>query len=636
VKRIIVIRGTESELFPLRDATKIGSGQENDIRIASAGVPERFCVINVSPAGGFVIEACRGVESITVNGNATKRRALAEGDMISIGDAVILVGAEEVNDDAVHVSTVAAADGGSSEIIARQSADSAPEELLGRVLKLNEAHQKLTTLHRLGLVLSGSLDLNHIVNRIMDAAMDVFAADRAFVLLADSTGRRLLPAGVRTRKEQVSPPRMSRSILREVVKRREYLLYTDAAFDAALAESDSVMGQEVRSAMSGPLLFANRLIGVLHVDNAKTGVFADEDLGLFSGFAMHAANAVGNAVQYQKVVKHDADMRRVMQAVRSLGGLLGETYLTREVVKRACGLFKAQRCSLFLLNRDGKKARLAFALGMEQGIWSQCVVEPGKGLCGAVLAAGKPLLVEDARTHSPKLKLLRPEKYQSSSFMIAPLTPPDIRPDLAESVMGALCITDKLDGGPFTQSESEMLVFLCNHVAMALKAARQFERLAMDPGTGLMNPAFFASQLQDRLDGARQQARPVGVVVIRIEGFRNYAGAADADATGKVMGEIGRALITAIQHSDFAGRPRPDCFAVVLTVATVESAAIAAVKLGRAVIHVLQRKGVSKVLNVKAASGMFSTGDADDCIDELLDNTADIPRRTNDETDRLR
>jgi GGDEF domain-containing protein len=102
------------------------------------------------------------------------------------------------------------------------------------------------------------------------------------------------------------------------------------------------------------------------------------------------------------------------------------------------------------------------------------------------------------------------------------------------------------------------------------------------------------------------------------------------------MGEIGRALITAIQHSDFAGRPRPDCFAVVLTVATVESAAIAAVKLGRAVIHVLQRKGDSKVLNVKAASGMFSTGDADDCIDELLDNTADIPRRTNDETDRLR
>jgi len=113
------------------------------------------------------------------------------------------------------------------------------------------------------------------------------------------------------------PFSISSAILDRAEKERVGILAIDAAVDDRFSQSDSVVQDNVRSAICTPLIVKDEVIGALYLDNCqKPSCFGADDLALISAFANQAAISLHNASLYENVQK------AYHQAIRSLVTML--------------------------------------------------------------------------------------------------------------------------------------------------------------------------------------------------------------------------------------------------------------------------------------------------------------------------
>ncbi len=155
---------------------------------------------------------------------------------------------------------------------------------------------KLSLLLEVSKALSGTLDLNLLLQRIVDFAFQLLEVDRASLLVQE--GDELVPRVSREarRPDDAAPMGpVPRSIAERAVHERVAILTDDAPSDARFT-GQSVVLQKVQSAMCVPLLgHEAAVLGVLYVDNRSiTHLFDEGDLDFLVAFAGLAAVAIEN------------------------------------------------------------------------------------------------------------------------------------------------------------------------------------------------------------------------------------------------------------------------------------------------------------------------------------------------------
>lgn len=81
---LLLLEGDTETLFPLRMRTSIGREPDNDIQIDSRFISRHHAVVHVG-AHHTVVEDLGSTNGVLVNGERTRRRALREGDLLTIG-----------------------------------------------------------------------------------------------------------------------------------------------------------------------------------------------------------------------------------------------------------------------------------------------------------------------------------------------------------------------------------------------------------------------------------------------------------------------------------------------------------------------------------------------------------------------
>ena len=134
--------------------------------------------------------------------------------------------------------------------------------------------------------------------------------------MLDPDTDQLLPRYVKQKREG-EEIQLSSSILEEVRTNKRAVLSSDAMLDERFKASKSIIMQGIRSTMCVPLLYADRLVGVMHMDSTlKTGAFAEKDLTLFQGIATQAATAIENH-RLAKKIEREAGTRAQFQRLLS-------------------------------------------------------------------------------------------------------------------------------------------------------------------------------------------------------------------------------------------------------------------------------------------------------------------------------
>jgi len=145
----------------------------------------------------------------------------------------------------------------------------------------------------------------------------------------------------------------------------------------------------------------------------------------------------------------------------------------------AAEVLEAHKTSLMLLNEDQTALRVEAAVGREISPRSMDEVQLGEGVAGIAFEKGEPLIVEDLEHDGRFGERAAPDRYESSSFAVAPL-------GFAGERLGVLCATDRIGGEGFGPEDLSLLRLLAMQISefMALGRTRLSDG-ANPPGRAL-------------------------------------------------------------------------------------------------------------------------------------------------------
>ena len=163
----------------------------------------------------------------------------------------------------------------------------APGAVDGHLIKL---------LADVGRTLLSNQTLPEILKRVVDIAFEAVPAERAVLMLRDSTDEALSARVLRQRDGSVPPnPTISRMVVRRVMRERVAILADDATTDPGLGFNDSILRFSIRSFMCAPLWSHEEVVGVLYVDSPRRGAFSGKDLHTLTALTNAAAIAIEQA-----------------------------------------------------------------------------------------------------------------------------------------------------------------------------------------------------------------------------------------------------------------------------------------------------------------------------------------------------
>jgi diguanylate cyclase (GGDEF)-like protein len=152
-----------------------------------------------------------------------------------------------------------------------------------------------------------------------------------------------------------------------------------------------------------------------------------------------------------------------------------------------------------------------------------------------------------------------------------------------ERLMGALQVTASDPARVWQENEILLLRTVANQVAVAVNHARLFAQIQQqaltDALTGLNNRRSFEMHLDRELQAARRHHRPLSLVMLDLDRFKQMNDSAGHDTGDAALRKLSNCLRQGLRGVDSAARFGGDEFALILTNAYSEGAMILAERL---------------------------------------------------------
>jgi serine/threonine-protein kinase PknK len=184
--------------------------------------------------------------------------------------------------------------------------------------------RKLELLLDINKRLNSSLKTGELLERTMDAAIQLTGAERGFVLLVE-TGRGKaglqVAAARHLDREQLtrSHLRFSRAIAEQVIETGVPVITANAQADARFSQNESVHAMQLQSVVCVPVLSPSGTLGALYLDHRfQPGRFAQEDVEILLAFSDQVAIALVNARLHDELKARHRELSRERQKVEEL------------------------------------------------------------------------------------------------------------------------------------------------------------------------------------------------------------------------------------------------------------------------------------------------------------------------------
>ncbi|XCN71220.1 MAG: diguanylate cyclase [Candidatus Electrothrix aestuarii] len=172
------------------------------------------------------------------------------------------------------------------------------------------SERKIITALETSRYLSSILDLDELLEKIMDKAIELLGAEKGILFLYPEDINRTKELEVRVSRNVeciIESDKdsffTSRTIIRKVEKTKQPIIIEDAATHDAFKDQMSVINYSLRSVLCVPIQYRNILLGVIYLDNRMiSGLFNREDLWVLELIASQAGVSIENARLFKKSV----------------------------------------------------------------------------------------------------------------------------------------------------------------------------------------------------------------------------------------------------------------------------------------------------------------------------------------------
>ena len=251
------------------------------------------------------------------------------------------------------------------------------------LLLLNEIARELTSI----------LNLDQLFNRIADLLSRLIDYQMFSILLLDSTEQKLQHRFALRFKETVQLKHeipLASGIVGAAAQSRRAVLVPDVSKDPRYV----LLNPETRSELAAPLIYKDKVIGVLDLEHTRRGFFTEDHQRTVTTLAAQVAIAIENARLYEEIARQEKRLERDLELARELQfRLLPQTLpqfrnlelAAKFVPARAIGgdmydfvNYSLSRLGMVIGDVSGKGAPAAIYAALVSGILrSHAPIEPG-------------------------------------------------------------------------------------------------------------------------------------------------------------------------------------------------------------------------------------------------------------------
>ncbi|NOX90194.1 MAG: sigma-54-dependent Fis family transcriptional regulator [Calditrichaeota bacterium] len=185
------------------------------------------------------------------------------------------------------------------------------------------------TLLRISEQMNSIHDINMLLDRIMDSAMEALSAERGFILLknADDDNQFTVVTARNITRETIDSIRgYSSSVVNRVLETGKAILSIDAQADERFAGSESIIMQQIKSVICTPLIFNGRIMAAIYMDSrASVRQFDQESLEFLKAFATQATIALNNARMFERLQLENQKLKRQISLSQSFPEIIGKS-----------------------------------------------------------------------------------------------------------------------------------------------------------------------------------------------------------------------------------------------------------------------------------------------------------------------
>jgi len=335
---------------------------------------------------------------------------------------------------------------------------------------------ELSALQEIGQAIASRLELPAVLEAVAAGAMRLLGSQFTQILLWDEGsqtlryGAALGPEAERVRAQSFEG---SRGVNATVARTRQSMVLDDyQASSYALPEFP-----DVAATVTTPVLFGDRLLGVLHSHSAEPGKrFTADDLRLLERLATQAAIAIENAGLYEEARVRTARLRALNELTWRVTASLDLAQVFDYTVQAAVDLLGLALARLWVWQEDAELLRLEASAGDANLVpLARETIALGEGVTGAAFASLQVLALADAGSDPRYLERSWALEKGVKSLAAIPIR-------LGERGVGVLAVARRT-GRPFREDEVGLLNSFTQHVAIAIENARLFrekERLAVE------------------------------------------------------------------------------------------------------------------------------------------------------------
>jgi len=323
--------------------------------------------------------------------------------------------------------------------------------------------QEAETLRQAAQALSATLDLQQVFELILSELQKVVPYNSASVQLLKGDRLEIIGGHGFPNLDEllgISFPVNGDNPNRQVVATRAPFIVEDAptVYGAFGEEPHAQAG--IRAFLGVPLLFGDRLIGMIALGKRVPGFYIEEHARLAMAFAAQAAVAIENARLYEETQKRLAETTTLHKVAEIINSTLDLKEVFQRVVDELSNTFGYRLVDIYLLEEEG--LRLQANVGYDDKTTIE-LISLERGVIGRVARTGQSAFIRDVS--------------QDPDFIPSY---PDIASEIAvpiksgETLLGVLnveCDECRL----LAEDDLLLLVTLSSHIGVAIENARLYE-----------------------------------------------------------------------------------------------------------------------------------------------------------------
>ncbi|MGH9327247.1 MAG: SpoIIE family protein phosphatase [Terriglobia bacterium] len=322
----------------------------------------------------------------------------------------------------------------------------------------------LSLLLRTSEQLNTTLDLDELMTRTAELVKGVIDYEIFAILLLNERMQELrVRFSVGHPQDAVRNLRIkvSEGIVGRAVETRRSVLVNEVQRDPAYIQTLPA----VKSELAVPLIFKNRVIGVIDLEAPWPGFFTEQHQNLLELLGGRIAVAIENARLYRRSLSQARALQSLNEISRELSSVLVLNELLRKIANITKRLIHYDRFSILLADETSRTFNAVTSIKRDQNTPEKFTVGYGQGIIGAAAGSRHAVIVPDVREDA-RAVFVDPEM---KSEMAVPLIYRDRVIGVADMV--------SVRKGYFNDEHARIFSTLAPQIAVAIENARLYERV---------------------------------------------------------------------------------------------------------------------------------------------------------------